>query len=222
MLDLPARHQSSLREQPSGKRYAKNYRIGVTCVTLVTLKGGSTLKARCGTRATRGSDKAVSSHQKESKMAYRVTGLQREPFAALFDMDDAQLAEHGAVRVTAGADKGWPCRVSLEDAKAGESLILVNHVSHDVATPYRSAYAIYLSETAGESANYIDETPPVFEGRPMAFRAFDKAGMLQDAALALPGEADAKIRELFESDDIAYIHAHNAAHGCFSAKVERV
>jgi hypothetical protein len=26
---------------------------------------------------------------------------------------------------------------------------------------------------------------------------------------------------LFENDDIAYIHAHNAAHGCFSAKVER-
>ena len=77
-------------------------------------------------------------------MSYRITGLDREPFAALFDMDDAALAEQGAVRVTAGADKGWPCRISLEDAKAGEDLILLNYVSHDVATPYRSAYAIYL------------------------------------------------------------------------------
>ena len=72
--------------------------------------------------------------------------------------------------------------------------------------------------TGGE---YVDETPPVFEGRPMAFRAFDADGMLRNAALALPGQADAKIRELFDSDEIAYIHAHNAAHGCFSAKVER-
>lgn len=154
-------------------------------------------------------------------MSYRITGLDREPFAALFDMDDAALAEQGAVRVTAGADKGWPCRISLEDAKAGEELILVNHVSHDVATPYRSAYAIYLRKTAGAAAEYVDEIPPVFEGRPMAFRAFDADGMLRNAALALPGQADTKIRELFGAQEIAYIHAHNAAHGCFSAKVER-
>jgi Protein of unknown function (DUF1203) len=154
-------------------------------------------------------------------MSYRITGLDREPFAALFDMDDGELASRGAVRVTAGADKGWPCRISLEDAKAGENLILLNHISHDVATPYRSAYAIYLRENAGAAADYVDQTPPVFEGRPMAFRAFDKDGMLRNAALALPGQADSKIRELFESAEIAYIHAHNAAHGCFSARIER-
>jgi hypothetical protein len=154
-------------------------------------------------------------------MSYRITGLDRESFAGLFEMDDAALAEHGAVRVTAGADKGWPCRISLEDAKAGEELILLNHVSHDVATPYRSAYAIYLRSVANQKAEYVDETPPVFEGRPMAFRAFDGEGMLRNAALALPGQADAKIRELFASNQIAYIHAHNAAHGCFSARIER-
>jgi hypothetical protein len=155
-------------------------------------------------------------------MCYRITGLDREPFADLFDMDDAELAARHAVRVTASADKGWPCRISLQDARAGEELILLNHVSHDVATPYRSAYAIYLRQSALERAEYIDETPPVFEGRPMAFRAFDAEGMLRNAALALPGQADTKIRELFGQAEIAYIHAHNAAHGCFSAKVERV
>jgi Protein of unknown function (DUF1203) len=154
-------------------------------------------------------------------MSYRITGLDREPFAGLFDMDDAALAGQGAVRVTAGADKGWPCRISLEDAKAGEELILLNHVSHDVATPYRSAYAIYVRSAANGAAAYVDETPPVFEGRPMALRAFDRDGMLRNAALALPGQADAKIRELFGAQEIAYIHAHNAAHGCFAAKVER-
>ncbi len=154
-------------------------------------------------------------------MSYRIIGLDRETFAGFFDMDDAALAEQGAVRVTAGADKGWPCRISLEDAKAGEDLILLNHVSHDVATPYRSKYAIYVRSDARQRAEYVDETPPVFEGRPMALRAFDANGMLRNAALALPGQADAKIRELFASDEIAYIHAHNAAHGCFLAKVER-
>jgi Protein of unknown function (DUF1203) len=154
-------------------------------------------------------------------MTYRITGLSPQPFAHLSGADEATLADHGALRVTAGADHGWPCRISLEDAKAGESLILVSHTSHDVATPYRSTYAIYVREGEGEPAEYIDETPPVFEGRPIALRAFDVEGMLRDAALALPGEADAKIRTLFDTDDIAYLHAHNAAHGCFAAKVER-
>ena len=154
-------------------------------------------------------------------MTYRIEGLALADFTDLLALDDAQLAEHNAVRVIAGADKGWPCRVSLEDAKAGESLILFNHVSHDVATPYRNAYAIFVRDDAVDAQTYIDQTPPVFEGRPMALRAFDKDGMLRDAALALPGHADTKIRALFDMPQIAYIHAHNAAHGCFSARVER-
>jgi hypothetical protein len=154
-------------------------------------------------------------------MTYRIEGLKRADFEALFAMSDDELGAHGALRVTAKADHGWPCRVSLEDAKAGESLVLFNHVSHDVATPYRSAYAIYVREDAEDAAEYVDAVPPVFEGRPLGLRAFDADGMLRNAALALPGEADAKIRALFADDDIAYIHAHNAAHGCFAAKVER-
>ena len=154
-------------------------------------------------------------------MTYRITGLSQHSFANLIGANDDTLAQYGAMRVVAGADKGWPCRISLVDAKAGETMILVNHVSHDVATPYRSAYAIYLRERIAEPAEYVNQIPPVFEGRPMAFRAFDADGMLRNAALAMPGEAETKILALFESSEIAYIHAHNAAHGCFAATVER-
>ncbi len=153
-------------------------------------------------------------------MTYRIEGLPRRQFEALFAMDDAALAAHNATRVTA-TGPGFPCRVSLQDATPGERLVLLNHVSHDVATPYRSAYAIYVREAAQDAAPLIDETPPVFAGRPLGLRAFDAAGMLRSAALALPGQADAKIRELFADRDIAYIDAHNAAHGCFSARIER-
>ncbi|HEX4874799.1 MAG TPA: DUF1203 domain-containing protein, partial [Sphingorhabdus sp.] len=51
--------------------------------------------------------------------------------------------------------------------------------------------------------------------------AFDAEGNLRNAAIALPGQADPRIRELFADEGIAYIHAHNAAHGCFSATIER-
>ncbi len=154
-------------------------------------------------------------------MTYKIRGLTPETHAHLFAMSDAELAEINARRVTATANRGFPCRVSLEDASEGESLILFHHVSHDVATPYRSAYAIYVREKASVAAEFIDQTPPVFDGRPISLRAFDAEGNLRDAAIALPGQADPRIRELFDDDGIAYIHAHNAAHGCFSATIER-
>lgn len=152
-------------------------------------------------------------------MTYQITGLAPQDFAPLFALDNDQLAQRGAMRITA-TGPGMPCRVSLVDAVPGDDLILLHHVSHDVATPYRSAYAIYVRKDA-QRADFVDSLPPVFEGRPLGLRGFDDAGILRDARLALPGEADAKIRDLFDNPDIAYIHAHNAAHGCFSAKVQR-
>ena len=154
-------------------------------------------------------------------MTYAITGLAPQAFTHLFALADTALAAQGARRVTALADRGYPGRVSLEDARSGESLILLHHVSHDVATPYRSAYAIYVREAAGEAATFVDQTPPVFAGRPLGLRGFDADGMLADARLALPGAADQAIRDLFASPRIAYIHAHNAAHGCFAARIDR-
>jgi len=153
-------------------------------------------------------------------MAYRIEGLAPEAFESLFGLSDDDLVEHGARRVFAASSRGYPCRVSLEDAVAGEELILLHHVSHDVATPYRSSFAIYVRKGA-TAASYIDEAPPVFDGRPLGLRDFDADGMLKDARLALAGEADVKIRELFANPEIATIHAHNAAHGCFAARIER-
>ena len=154
-------------------------------------------------------------------MTYVITGLAPDAFAGLVAASDDALATAGALRVVATAKPGFPCRVTLEDAEPGESLLLLNHVSHDVATPYRSAYAIYVRERAIRAAIFQDETPPVFDGRPIALRGFGADGMLNAASLALPGEADAKIRTLFEVPEIAYIHAHNAAHGCFAARIDR-
>lgn len=153
-------------------------------------------------------------------MTYRIAGLPPEIFSPLFALDDAGLAERHARRVRAqGA--GYPCRVSLTDAAEGEPLILLNHVSHDVAGPFRTAYAIYVREAADKAPVYRDEAPLYLDRRTLGLRGFDADGMLCGALLAMPGEADARIRELFGRPEIAAIHAHNAAYGCFLAQVER-
>lgn len=154
-------------------------------------------------------------------MAYAVRGLDPAPFAPLFALDEASLAPQRAVKLRAAAGTGFPCRVSLRDAAEGDELVLVHHVHHDVETPYRSAFAIYVRKDAAKAAVFIDRCPPVFAGRHIALRGYDAAGMLEAARLALPGEADAGIRALFAVPAIAYIDAHNAAHGCFAARIER-
>lgn len=153
-------------------------------------------------------------------MTYVITGLAPAPFADLFALSDSDLAQHGVLRVTATASPGFPCRVSLEDAVIGETMLLLHHVSHDVPSPYRSAYAIYVRDAAA-AAEYRDCLPPVMQRRPLGLRGFDSAAMLRDARLAAPGEADAAILSLLDNPAIAYIHAHNAAHGCFIAQIDR-
>jgi hypothetical protein len=119
------------------------------------------------------------------------------------------------------ADRGWPCQISLEDAPARESLMLLHQLSHDAPTPFPSSCATNIREKQTVARIFHDAVPPAFEGRPIALRCFDAPGMLHDAALALPGEADARIRALFANTAIAYLQAHNAAHGCFAAAIER-
>jgi len=154
-------------------------------------------------------------------MTYRITGLPSDPFASLFALDDIELAKHRARRVVADSDRGFPCRVSLEDARAGEELLLIHHTHHAVETPYRSAFAIYVRRQASAAAVWRDCPPPVFAGRTLSLRAFTEAGEMVRAQLARDGEADRAIRALLDDRAVAYIDAHNAAAGCFAARVER-
>jgi len=154
-------------------------------------------------------------------MTYRITGIDPAPYRHLFGLSDEELASLGIVRMTVTAKPSFPCRVSLTDRDIGEKVLLLNHVSHDVANPYRASHAIFVTEAVEDAAEYVDEVPPVFGPRVLSLRGFDKDGMMADAVLSQPGDADAAIRRLFEKPEIATIHAHNATRGCFAAKIER-
>ena len=154
-------------------------------------------------------------------MSFIVSGLPVETFEPLFGLDAAALAEHHAVRVVAGSDGRYPCRITLEDAPIGESLLLVNYQHQDAASPYRSNYAIYVREAAQTAQRIEGELPPVLRGRPIAVRAFSEAGMLIGAELALNDDVEAAIVRQFANPAAAYLHAHNAAHGCFAARIDR-
>ncbi|HAU21777.1 MAG TPA: DUF1203 domain-containing protein [Erythrobacter sp.] len=154
-------------------------------------------------------------------MAYIVRGLDPKQFSNLFAFDNAQLEARYATRVVAGPAGRYPCRVSLLNADPGDELLLMNHNSHDVRTPYRNNYAIYVRKDAKETASYVDELPPVLRSCQIALRGYNADGNLIDGVLALDDNVDEIVRTLFADDSISYIHAHNAAYGCFAALVER-
>jgi len=155
-------------------------------------------------------------------MSFIVSGLPIERFEHLIGLSDAALAERGAIRVTAARDGRYPCRVTLEDAPPGQTLLLVNYQHQAAATPYRSSYAVFVSEAARETRRLPPgELPPVLRGRPIALRAFDAAGMLLGAELALADDVAQQARAQLANPQVAYLHAHNAAHGCYAARIGR-
>jgi len=154
-------------------------------------------------------------------MTYRITGIDPAPYRYLHGLTETELAGQGVVRMTVTANPGFPCRISLTDRDVGESVLLLNHLSHDVAGPYRASHAIFISEGETESAEYIDEIPPVFATRVLSLRGFGADGMMIDALLTQPGEADGGIRRLLANPEIETVHAHNASRGCLAARIER-
>ena len=154
-------------------------------------------------------------------MTYRIRGLEPSQFAHLLGLSDEELARHHAVRMTADAKPGFPCRVTLDDAEPGETLLLVNHVSHEGDNPYRASHAIFVSENATRAAGYEDEIPLALDRRVLSLRAFDSDGMMIDAALVQPGAADAVVRGLLSNQAVDHIDAHNATRGCFAARIDR-
>jgi hypothetical protein len=155
-------------------------------------------------------------------MSFQIIGLSRAEFAPLFALTTAQLAARGIVRRVADQRPGFPCRVSLQDAQIGESVLLLNYEHLPGPGPYRSRHAVFVRENATEAALGVNEIPESLQIRLLSVRAFDAAGMMT-AAEVVPGTELAPLVERILADEAtACLHLHNARPGCFAARVTRV
>ena len=155
-------------------------------------------------------------------MAFQIHALTPDDFKPLFQLSDAELQSQRARRVTATSSPGFPCRVSLEDAAMGETLILAWCTHHDADTPYRASHAVYVREGAVQARPAPDEIPAVLTRRPISVRAFNAGGDMVHADLA---EGEDQLRTVIEAllDDahVAELHLHNAKPGCYAARATR-
>ena len=154
-------------------------------------------------------------------MDFRVSGLDRAEFVSLFGLSDEELRERGAVRRVADSKPGFPCRVSLQDAEPGETLLLLNYEHLPVASPYRASHAIYVRESAQTAKPAVNEVPDVLRTRLLSLRAYDRAGMMIEADVAPGKDIEPVIERMLSHPDVEFIHAHNAKPGCFAARIDR-
>jgi hypothetical protein len=154
-------------------------------------------------------------------MAYRISGLAPEIFRDLFAYDDARLAALDIRRLTAADSHGYPCRVSLQDAQQGETLLLLPYQHHAVAGPYRASGPIYVRENAHDAVVFEDSVPPSLRHRLLSVRAYDAEGWMHAAEVVEGHALEACITSFFALPQIDYLHIHNARPGCYSCRVDR-
>jgi hypothetical protein len=151
-------------------------------------------------------------------MDFQISALDERPFLPLFDLPDAQLAGRLAARCTARSHPGYPCRVSLVDARIGETLLLLNFTHQAAASPFRASHAIYVRAGARRAQPAPNEVPDMFRSRTLSLRAFDGAGALVGAELCEGKGLEAPLRRLLAHADVDQVHIHFAAYGCFGAR----
>ena len=154
-------------------------------------------------------------------MDYRITGLSPEPFRELFELDDDALQARGMRRVVADAMPGFPCRVSLEDAQPGETLLLLPWTHLDAVSPYRASGPIFVREAAREQCVVRNAIPEQQRTRLLSVRGYDADGWMHDAEVAEGAQLEPLIERFFADSRIAFLHAHNARRGCYACRVDR-
>jgi hypothetical protein len=154
-------------------------------------------------------------------MEFRLLGLDPAPFTPLYGLDEAALAARGARRMVVDTVPGFPERVEMREADAGEVLLLVNYCHQPAPTPYRASHAVFVREGAETPYDRVGEVPDVIRRRTVSIRAFDEEGMMGAAELCDGEAAGAAFARLLEDPDAAYLHVHYALRGCYAGRVER-
>ena len=154
-------------------------------------------------------------------MPFRFRGIPPVLFRPLFTLSNEELAARGMRRVEADRKPGFPCRVTLEDAELGERLLLLTYEHQPAHSPYRASGPIFVRENAAESYDDI-RLPPALRVRRLSLRAYDATDSIVASDVVLQGaDIEAALDALFTRHDTAYVHIHNAGHGCYHCRADR-
>ena len=153
-------------------------------------------------------------------MSFRISGLDVDQFSHLFGEDLETLSKSGVERMIVDNKPGYPCRVSLQDADIGDTVLLMNYEHQPALSPYRSSHAIFVREWAGQTKPGRNEVPEMLRHRMISVRAFDSSGMMVDADIVDGRQLESMIDRMLAIESVSYLHLHNAKRGCYAARVD--
>jgi len=154
--------------------------------------------------------------------SFQIVGLSPAPFEPLFALSSDELSARGMRRVRASAGTGYPCRVGLADADAGDELLLLPYQHQPANSPYRASGPIYVKVGARQRTMAVGEIPESVRRRQISLRAYDGDDMIVDAEVCAGESVGAEIERLLRDPVVRYLHLHNAKRGCYSCLVRRV
>jgi len=152
---------------------------------------------------------------------FLIKALTKDNFHELMLKEDEELKVSHAVWLTVDADPGYPCRVSLSDAKIGERVLALSFCHHNVDSPYRASGPIFVREKAQMAKLDINEVPEMLRHRLLSVRSYNSGNLMVGAEVVHGKELKSAIDRQFQNSDVEYIHIHNANPGCFNCSVYR-
>jgi hypothetical protein len=155
-------------------------------------------------------------------MNFRIAGLTPTRFSHLFSLSERELACHNVIRYAVDQDNAFPCRITLQDAAIGDSVLLTNYEHQPAKSAYQSRHAIYVNEAATAAGVYVNEIPAQMQRRLLSIRAFDATDAIIDADVIDGSDANTLIKRFLSAQETAYLHVHFARRGCFAARVDRI
>jgi hypothetical protein len=157
----------------------------------------------------------------KQSLDFRFVALPSNQFAHLVQKPAEELAALHSRRYLVDRD-GYFCRLTLEDAPLGETVILTNYQHQPAESPFQSAHAVYIRETAQPKFFDVNTVPRVLRAKLLSVRAFNGEHYITDAEV-VPGDGLDNLLERFLSNPATeYIHVHSAKMGCYFCKVDRV
>lgn len=145
--------------------------------------------------------------------------------------DQARAYQHGAPdangiapekEISSGA--GNPCRHCLQSIEEGGEKLVLAYRPFDDLQPYAELGPIFLH---GRDCERHDETagfPKMFgRWRTVLVRGYGTDNRIQyQAARHVPvDELEQQCREMFEDDNVAYLHVRTSQYNCYQCRVER-
>ncbi len=154
-------------------------------------------------------------------MTFRIRGLSPDPFLPLFGLGDEALQARQIHRFLAEEPRSAPCRITLEDARPGESLLLLSYEHQGGPSPFRASGPIFVREAARTAFDHIGRVPAALSTRLLSLRAYDREAMMVKGEVASGADLAERLQAWLASTEVQTVHIHYASRGCYAARADR-